>query len=101
MFSLLIGKYCRVFGALLAVRVSDGDYIFSVAPFAGDGKFLEVGRYAGVNHKPPEGRPNTEYMLGDCEYCEIATKFHAAVPVSQLFFPSPGRAASLPATIWQ
>lgn len=34
-------------------------------------------------------------------YSETAFQFQAAVPVSQLFLPSPGRAASFPATIWQ
>ena len=29
------------------------------------------------------------------------TKVHAAVPVSQLFFASPGVYASAPATIWE
>src|SRR5438309_9927321 len=32
-------------------------------------------------------------------YCELATKFHAAVPVSHEFFASPGFTASLPAII--
>ena len=31
--------------------------------------------------------------------CEMAYQFHAAVPVSQLFFASPGFAASFPAII--
>ena len=34
-------------------------------------------------------------------YCDTSTNVHAAVPVSQEFLPSPGVAASGPATIWQ
>src|SRR5690606_21974776 len=53
---------------------------------------ISFGRHGLTTSPSHSGRTPSRYWL-------TATKFHAAVPVSQLFFASPWRTASLPAII--
>ena len=76
---------------LLAVRILHVDDKLGVAQDAGHRIFLQRRRDAGVNLQTVGLMPRI--------YCVMVIQFHAAVPVSHEFLPSPGLAASLPATI--
>ena len=72
-----------------------GDAVGHAAEHARHGQLVDRSGRCGSMARPSSvGRTPSRY-------CDTSTNVHAAVPVSQEFLPSPGVAASGPATIWQ
>ncbi len=81
---------------LLAFWVLYYDVVFATTELAGYLVLMGGAWETWVDVQTLVIRFDAEDELADTVY-----HIHAAVPVSQEFFPSPGLAASLPATIWQ